>query len=302
MVSVLILAKNEELDLPGCLNSVAWSDDVHVLDSGSTDRTVEIAQRAGAKVTVRKFDNWASHQNWALQNIPFKYPWVFYLDADERVSDSLRESIRRDILPESCASAFRIQRRDFYADGTWLKYAQLTPYYIRLFRPQRIRYERLVNPVTIIDGNTEDLRGYLDHYPFSKGIALWLQRHIQYADFEARMVLENRAKSASFTRALFSCRFEERRQNQKQFFYSLPFRPFIRFFYMLLWRRAFLDGRAGLTYAALQSIYEYFIVLRTRELSGSHSLRKSAPQTADGRQTLARKAITTHPFPKAPNL
>jgi glycosyltransferase involved in cell wall biosynthesis len=275
MISVLILTKNEESDLPGCLDSIAWSDDVHVLDSASTDRTVDLAQRAGAKVTVRKFDNWAAHQNWALQNIPFKHSWVLYLDADERVSESLRESIHSEVIAESSASAFRIRRRDFYADGTWLKHAQLTPFYIRLFRPQRIRYERLVNPVTIVNGTTEELSGYLDHYPFSKGIGFWLQRHIQYADFEARMVLENATEPTSLSRALFSFNFEERRRSQKRLFYSLPFRPFIRFFYMLLCRRAFLDGRAGLTYAILQSIYEYFIILKTRELSASAEYRRA---------------------------
>ena len=93
MISVLILTKNEQLDLPGCLESVAWSDDVHVLDSLSTDRTIEVAREHGAQVTERAFDNWAAHQNWALGNVPFRHPWVFYIDADERVTPELREAI-----------------------------------------------------------------------------------------------------------------------------------------------------------------------------------------------------------------
>jgi glycosyltransferase involved in cell wall biosynthesis len=93
MISVLILTKNEEQDLPGCLGSVSWCDDVHVLDSYSNDDTVGIALNASAKVTQRQFDNWAAHQNWALGNIAFKYDWVFYLDADERVSADLRETL-----------------------------------------------------------------------------------------------------------------------------------------------------------------------------------------------------------------
>ncbi|HYQ73039.1 MAG TPA: glycosyltransferase, partial [Gammaproteobacteria bacterium] len=92
MVSILILTKNEEKDLPGCLESVSWSDDIHVYDSFSTDRTVEIAERFGARVTKREFDNWAAHQNWGLQNIRFRYPWVFYIDADERINMELRNS------------------------------------------------------------------------------------------------------------------------------------------------------------------------------------------------------------------
>jgi len=151
MISILILTKNEEQDLPGCLDSVAWSDDVHVFDSFSTDRTVEIAETAGAKVTQRPFDNWSAHQNWGLANINFKHPWVLYIDADERVSDGLRSAAFTAAQPNAAESAFRIQRRDFFSDGTWLKHAQISPYYIRLFRPSKIRYERLVNPVSIVD-------------------------------------------------------------------------------------------------------------------------------------------------------
>ena len=88
MLSVLILTKNEEQDLPGCLASVSWCSDVVVYDSCSTDRTREIALAAGARVVQRPFDNWASHQNWGLRNIEFRYPWIFYIDADERLPPS----------------------------------------------------------------------------------------------------------------------------------------------------------------------------------------------------------------------
>jgi glycosyltransferase involved in cell wall biosynthesis len=266
MVSILILTRNEEQDLPGCLRSVDWSDDVHVLDSFSTDRTAEIARQFGARVLQRPFDNWAAHQNWALKNVPFKYPWVFYLDADERITEALHDSIIARVGHKQAEVAFRIRRRDFFADGTWLKHAQLTQFYIRLFCPEQVHYERLVNPVTLVAGAVGELDGYLDHYPFSKGIGFWFQRHISYADFEARMILEAEAGSGSVVRALFCRTFEERRRQQKRVFYSLPFRPLLKFCYMMLVRGAFLDGRAGMTYAVLQSIYEYLIVLKTREL------------------------------------
>src|ERR1051325_5497682 len=92
-LSILILTLNEQENLPGCLKSVKWCDDIVVLDSLSTDETVDIAKREGGRVIQRKFDNWAAHQNWAIDNIPFKYEWVFYLDADERMTDELREEI-----------------------------------------------------------------------------------------------------------------------------------------------------------------------------------------------------------------
>lgn len=273
MISVLILTKNEEQDLPGCLASVAWCDDVHVFDSFSDDRTVEIAQKAGAIITQRKFDNWSAHQNWGLANIPFKYSWVLYIDADERVSNGLKEALLAFDSRESNAVAHEIQRRDFAWNGRWLKHAQISPFYLRFFRPDKMRYERLVNPVSLPDGPTGRLHGYLDHYPFSKGFRYWLQRHLSYADMEAAMRLEDMGNGTTFSlkKALFSKDFTEKRFHQKGLFYKMPGRPFIKWCYMVVWRRAFMDGVAGTTYATLQSIYEYFIVLKTKELVNKQS-------------------------------
>lgn len=273
MISVLILTKNEEQDLPGCLASVAWCDDVHVFDSFSDDRTVEIAQNAGATITQRKFDNWSAHQNWGLANIPFKYPWVLYIDADERVSNGLKEALLVFDPQEGDAVAHEIQRRDFAWNGRWLKHAQISPFYLRFFRPDKMRYERLVNPVSLPDGPIGRLNGYLDHYPFSKGFRYWLQRHLSYADMEAAMRLEDMGNGTAFSlkKALFSKDFTEKRFHQKGLFYKMPGRPFIKWCYMVVWRRAFMDGVAGTTYATLQSIYEYFIVLKTKELINKQS-------------------------------
>lgn len=270
MISVLILTKNEEMDLPGCLASITtWCDDVHLFDSFSTDRTVEIARSAGCVVTQRKFDNWSAHQNWGLAKLPFKHPWVLYIDADERVSPELRDAALAAAKSDATESAFRLRRRDFFLDGTWLKHAQISPFYLRLFRPSKMRYERLVNPVSIVDGPIGEIGGYLDHYPFSKGVGFWLERHIKYADLEAKTILANREKQVpySFRKAFTAKDFTERRFHQKEFFYRLPGRPLIKLFYILILRRAFLDGRAGITYATLQSVYEYFIVLKQRELT-----------------------------------
>lgn len=269
-ISVLILTKNEEQDLPGCLRSVAWCDDVHVYDSFSTDRTVEIAQAVNCVITQRKFDNWSAHQNWGLANLPFKHPWVLYIDADERVSPELRDAALQVAQADRPESAFRLRRRDFFADGTWLKHAQISPFYLRLFRPQKMRYERLVNPVSIVDGPIGEIGGFLDHYPFSKGIGFWLERHLKYADLEAKTICHNRKMGGGFSlaKAFFEKDFSRRRYHQKELFYRLPGRPIIKFIYMFFGRGAFLDGRAGCTYAMLQSVYEYFIVLKQRELSG----------------------------------
>jgi len=266
-ISILILTKNEEQDLPDCLKSVAWSDDIHVFDSYSTDRTLELAEAAGAKVTQRKFDGYASHRNASLKGITFKNPWVLILDADERVPPACAKEMLKAVQDAKDVVAFRIQRRDFMWT-TWLKHAQISPYYLRLVRPDRVHYEREINEVLIPEGPTAELTQPFDHYPFSKGISHWVAKHNSYSTMEAQRWLEEQDGNFDFSwkKALFAKDFSEKRYHQKGLFYRFPGRPLIKWLYMIVVRRAFLDGSAGVTYATLQSIYEYFIVLKQKEL------------------------------------
>ena len=266
-VSVLILTKNEEKDLPGCLESVSWADEIHVYDSFSKDATVAIAHEHDALVTQRVFDNWAVHQNWGLRNITFKHPWVLYIDADERVTSALRQGIERALENPEAFVAFKVHRRDFFQDCA-LTHVQTSPYYMRLFRPEKMRYERLVNPVSLPDGPVGSVDGFLDHYPFSKGISQWFDRHNSYSSFEARQIIDNRRNHSGYSlkKAFLGGDFHEKRFHQKEMFYRLPARPLVKFFLLYFLKRGFLDGAGGLTYAVLQSIYEYMIVLKTREI------------------------------------
>jgi glycosyltransferase involved in cell wall biosynthesis len=273
MISVLILTKNEEKDLPGCLESVRWSDDVVVFDSMSDDGTVGIATGAGARVCQRVFDNYAAQRNAGL-SVDFKYPWVLILDADERIPAVLAEEIKESVQKAAPAvGGLRIRRRDFL-HGVWLKHAQLSPFYIRVVRKGAASYSREINEVLEVTGTVENLKGYFDHYPFSKGYSHWLRKHNQYSTMEAeRWVFEHRnAIRFSVSKALFSKDFSERRYHQKGVFYKMPGRPFIKWAYMVFFRLAILDGRAGLTYATLQAIYEYFIILKTREILQTKAL------------------------------
>lgn len=267
MISVLIPTKNEEQDLPGCLASVAWSDDVHVFDSFSTDATVSIAEGLGAKVAQRVFDNYANHRNAALNQTHFRHPWVLLMDADERCTPALADEIRRvTAANDPNVAAYRIRRRDYF-QNTWLRHAQISPWYIRLVRPELARYTREVNEVLEIAGKIGELRAPLDHYPFSKGIGHWLRKHDVYSTMEAQLIVAgNGPQKPSLRVALTARDFHERRLHQKALFYRMPGRPLIKWLYMICVRGAFLDGRPGLTYARLQAIYEYMIVLKTREL------------------------------------
>jgi glycosyltransferase involved in cell wall biosynthesis len=263
-VSVLILTKDEHQDLPGCLESVAWSDDVHVLDSLSADNTVDIAQKAGAHVTQRAFEGYASQRNAGL-HLPFKNSWVLIVDADERIPAALVNEMNTFIQtagPETAAA--RMRRRDIWW-GTWLRYSQISPYYVRLVRQGRAHYEREINEVMVVDGLICDMHQTFDHYPFSKGLDHWLNKHNTYSRMEANLILSGAIAKPSLWTALFGQDFNERRMHQKAIFYRLPARPLIKLLYMLIWRKGFLDGAAGVRYAMLQAIYEYMIVLKVKE-------------------------------------
>lgn len=278
MVSVLILTKDEEHDLAACLRSVAWSDDVHVLDSHSSDATATIATSLGAHLRLRTFDNYAAQRNAGLHETPFRHQWVLLVDADERIPEPLVEEMQIAIAKsEQSAVAFRIRRRDIWM-GRWLRHAQISPYYVRLVRPDRVHYEREVNEVLIADGAIAELTEPFDHFPFSKGLRHWIDKHNRYSTLEASQLLKARSKSGgspSISRALFDSDFHVRRFHQKELFYQMPFRPALKFAYIMLVRRAFLDGYPGIAYACLQSIYEYFIELKTRELESSASARQN---------------------------
>jgi glycosyltransferase involved in cell wall biosynthesis len=264
-VSVLVLTLDEEINLAECLRSLAWSDDITVLDSFSTDKTVEIAQQNGARVVQRAFDDWSSHQNWAVGNIGFRHPWVLYFDADERCPDELRLEVTERASADAAEAAFRIRRKDFFM-GRWLRHAQLYPtWLVRLFRPERIRYERLVNPIARVDGDIGALDAHILHYPFSHGVAHWVARHNRYSDMEALEAVNGGTRQVAFS-DFWSGDPHVRRQALKQAFARMPARPLLKFAYYYGWRRGFLDGAAGLTYASLQAIYEYLIDCKRREL------------------------------------
>lgn len=275
-VSVLILTKNEQLDLPGCLDSVRWSDDVHVFDSGSTDETVAIAQARGAQVVQRTYPHStapfggdeSAHRNWGLRHIPFKHEWVLMLDADERATPELIAAMRAMLASGSTCAAYRIHRRDYFL-GTWIRHVTPSPFNIRLIKPAAVRYERIINPVTIVEGEVGAMEAHFDHFPFSKGMSHWFAKHNGYSTFEARHIVNGGRSGDDFQlgKALFARDPNERRRHQKALYYKLPLRPLVMFLGLYIGKRGFLDGRAGLVYATLRAIYEYMIVLKAEEMA-----------------------------------
>lgn len=263
-VSILILTKNEEINIERCIRSVSWSDDVVVFDSHSDDRTVEIAEGLGARVVKRKFDNWSSHQNWAVTNIDFKHPWVYYTDADETCDEELRAELAQFGETGDGYNAFTVRRKDYFM-GKWLKRSQLYPTYItRVFRPDRIRYERLAHPVVVVEGKTGQLNGHIIHYPFSHGVAHWFWKHNGYSDLEAQELLRE-VKDDLAVGEFFSRDAAIRRRALKALAYKVPGRPLLMFGYLYFFRLGLLDGMPGLRYSIMRSMYEYMIDLKVIE-------------------------------------
>jgi len=266
-VSVLILTLNEEANLPRCLESVAWSDDVVVLDSGSTDGTVEIARAAGARVVCRAFDNWADHLNYAAGEIEYANPWVYYSDADEVVTDELAAEVQSVASAADWTEvAYRVRYKNMFM-GRWIRRSSMYPVWIlRLFRPGKVRWERLVNPVPVVDGSEGRLEGHFLHYSFNKGFEAWFEKHNRYSTMEAIETLKEMKEGRIEWRKLISRDPVVRRRALKRLSMRVPFRPWVKFGYMYFLRLGFLDGFPGLTYCALQAIYEYMICLKVKEL------------------------------------
>lgn len=263
--SVAILTLNEEHDLPAALASVAACDDVVVFDSFSTDKTCEIARAGGARVSQRRFDNYASHRNAALA-VDYRHPWVLMLDADERVpADLLDELSRVTAEDDPSISLYRLRRKDMFC-GKWIKHSSCYPtWFARLMRVGKARFIREINEDVVSDGKTAFLQQHLVHYPFSKGVAYWVDRHNRYSTMEARAMLAETAQAFRF-RDIFSINPVLRRRALKQLAYRMPLRPMIVFIYLYFARFGCLDGRAGLSYCFLRTFYEFMIDLKASEL------------------------------------
>lgn len=264
-VSVLILTLNEEANLPACLESVAWSDDIVVFDSFSNDRTVEIAKVAGARVVQRRFDNYAAQRNAALNQVSYKYPWVLIVDADERWPREIYDEIKHALSNPNGISLYHFLRKDIFMDR-WLRRSTGYPTWAgRLVKIGAVSVRRDINEEYWTDGEKGYLKSHFFHYPFSKGIDFWIERHNRYSAMEAAALIRETQTKWDIG-GLFSGDPTKRRKSLKQLAYRLPFRPFLVFCYWYLFRLGFLDGMPGLTYCRLRSMYEYVIDLKVREL------------------------------------
>ena len=269
-VSVIVPIRNEAQNLARCLASVGWADEVFVVDSDSTDGSQRIAEEFGARVVQFEFNGtWPKKKNWALENLSFRNPWVFILDADEVLPAEAEAEFRTAIADAGARTGYWINRR-FMFMGRWLRHAYYPNWNLRLFRHSLGRYEKLTDVATasgdnevhehvVVQGPTGRLRCEMDHYAFPS-VEVFVEKHNRYSNWEARVAVAQEPAPSE----LRSARVAQRRR-LKRFSRRLPFRPLLRFLYVYIWQRGFLDGREGYYFARLHGFYEFLSVAKTYE-------------------------------------
>jgi glycosyltransferase involved in cell wall biosynthesis len=265
-ISALILTLNEEENLPSCLESLKWCDEIIVFDSFSTDRTVDIAKSAGARVVQRQFDNEKDHREASLR-VGFKHRWVYNPDADEITPVALRDEIIQVVSDSTRYEvAYRVRFKTMFM-GQWIKHSSLYPtWVVRLFRPEKLSFSRSINLHYIVNGPEGKLKNHFEHYSFNKGFSAWFEKHNKYSRHEAEEAVRSIEGSSIAWSNMVALSSVLRRRALKELSFRFPFRPTLRFLYMYILRLGFMDGWAGFTYCRLLSIYEYMIVLKMREI------------------------------------
>ena len=278
-VSVLIPAKNEELNLPACLESVAVADEVFIVDSQSEDRSLEIAAQYGATVVQFHFNGrWPKKKNWSLENLPFRNDWVLIVDCDERITPESWLEIA-EVIKNPEFQGYYINRKVFFL-GKWIRFGGKYPdWNLRLFQHKLGRYENLntedipntgdneVHEHVILQGKVGYLKEDMLHIDF-RDIYQWLARHNRYSNWEARVyynILTGKDESGTIGANLFGDAVQ-RKRFLKKIWVRLPFKPLLRFILFYFIRLGFLDGRAGYIYGRLLSQYEYQIGVKLYEL------------------------------------
>lgn len=264
-VSVLILTLNEAVNLPECLETLQWCDDIVVLDSGSQDSTQQIASARGVRLYERVFDDYASQRNYGLHEIPYKYAWVLMVDADERWPVHVAEEICLTLERSRDTSLYFFLRKDMFM-GRWLRRSSGYPtWFGRLVKPADVVVERAINEEYHTKGKVGYMEQHFIHYPFNKGMAYWFERHNRYSSMEAEALVQETLGDMPW-RSLFSSAPTKRRRALKQLAYRLPGRPWLVFLYLYVWRMGFLDGMPGLMFSRMRKMYEAMIDLKVKEL------------------------------------
>ena len=258
-LAIVILTYNEETNLPQALKSVSgWANQIAILDSLSTDGTLEIARSFNCQIAQNKFENYAKQRNYALAHLPIDCEWVLFLDADEWLPDSLKEEISAVISASPNENGFYIKMRLIW-HGQWIRHGYYPSWLLRLFRYGKGRCEdRTVNEHLIVDGPVGYLRNDFIHED-GKGVTEWIAKHNRYATMEAIELMNTRTAPAyrEIDVNLFGTQSQRKRWLRYKIWNKMPplVRPFFFFFHRYLLAGGFLDGREAFIYHFFQALW-----------------------------------------------
>jgi glycosyltransferase involved in cell wall biosynthesis len=274
-VSVIVPARNESGNLPRCLESLREVGEIYVIDSQSSDGTAEIARSFGATVVQFRYaGGWPKKRQWAMDTLPLAYDWVFLIDADEALTPELAAEIRRAIQ-DPRFDGYYIALQMFFL-GRVLRHGGAGFYKLSLFRRGKGRFEcRLkdqdasmadmeVHEHVVVQGRSARLKSPLLHHNV-ESISRYIQKHDQYANWDARVWCEGEANSADLPPSLFGSQAQRRRWLRKRLF-TLPGSSLLLFVYRYVFRLGFLDGVPGLIYCGFQGIQFFHIKAKIYEL------------------------------------
>ena len=263
-LTVVVLSYNEEANLPACIASLrGLKCELHVVDSGSTDRTLDIARAGGASVTSHPFENYAMQRNWAQRELPIRSEWVLHLDADERLTPELVDEIDSVLAnPPANVNGFLLRKRTVFM-GRWIKHGgQYPAYHLRLFRKNCGACEdRLYDQHFLVQGRVDQLEhDYID--VLTADIRTWTIRHARWAELEATEMQEPTGGPGRVRGAFFGSPIERKRWLRETPYRGSPLfvRAFLYWFYRYVLRLGFLDGPEGMIFHFLQGFWYRFLI------------------------------------------
>lgn len=263
-VTVIILTYNEEKNIRACLESVVdFSDHVFVVDSGSTDKTLEITNEFSVKVFSNSFDNYAQQRNWAIENLPITTEWILNIDADHRLTTELKTNITQNIekgVPDEI-NGYLASRRTMFM-GKWIKYGGHYPtYHAVMFRKGFGKCEeKLYDQHFLVTGKTLKLKGDIIDL-ITDSLTTFTERHNKWSTLEATQQLKSDLDEDTIKGSLTGNAIQMRRY-LKNIYEKFPLfvRPFVYFTIRYFFRLGFLDGRRGLIFHFLQCFWFRFLV------------------------------------------
>jgi len=270
-LTVIVLTLNEASNLSDCIQSLrSCTTEIFVLDSGSTDQTVEIARNYGAQVVTHSFHTHATQWKWALQNLPITSDWILGLDADQRLTPELKEEITQILETDPPVAGCYLKRRQIFR-GQWIRFGGYYPkYLLKLFRKSQASSDEsdLVDHHFRVNGKTLNLKhDMIEDNKKEADLFFFITKHAKYANLQAQQEYEHQTTSS--IEANFFGSPDQRVQRLKVIWQQLPIfvRPFLYFWYRYLFRLGFLDGSNGFLFHCLQAFwYRMLVDIRLSEL------------------------------------